>query len=114
MVGGRLVPGSSVGIFISVPEKDKRPNQTHLVLPKTLVTRVEGGATPAATSGDKESGDQEKQVPEGSVLVTFALSAPNAEKVIFAAEFGTLWLSLEPADANPGGTTVVTERNVYK
>ncbi len=47
-------------------------------------------------------------------MVTLAMTAPNAEKVVFGAEHGKIWLSLEPANAALGGTRVVTEKSVYK
>jgi pilus assembly protein CpaB len=47
-------------------------------------------------------------------MVTLALNAPNAEKVVFGAEHGKIWLSLEPANAAVGGTRVLTEKNIYK
>jgi pilus assembly protein CpaB len=47
-------------------------------------------------------------------MVTLAMTAPNAEKVIFGAEHGKIWLSLEHADAAVARTRVVTEKSVYR
>jgi pilus assembly protein CpaB len=47
-------------------------------------------------------------------MVTLALTAPSAEKVVFGAEHGKIWLSLEPANASVAGTRVVTEKNIYR
>jgi pilus assembly protein CpaB len=39
---------------------------------------------------------------------------PNVEKIVFAAEHGTIWLSAEPADAPNDSTPVLTKENLYK
>jgi pilus assembly protein CpaB len=41
------------------------------------------------------------------------VSAAQAEAVVFGAEHGTLWLTLEPKDARTGGTDVITPDNIY-
>ena len=48
-------------------------------------------------------------------MVTLAVNSHNAETIIYGAEHGTLWLSLEPPDAVMSGTRVVTrEETVNK
>lgn len=110
VLGGHLTPGATVGVFLSVPKDGEDPAQTHLVLNKVLVTKVDGGsATPAAV------GDDAPDTPaDAPVMVTMAVSAPDAETLIYGAEHGTLWLSLEPADAVVSGTRVVTRAKVNK
>ena len=46
-------------------------------------------------------------------MVTLALSAQQAEPVVFGAEHGSLWLSLEPEGAVTDGTRVLDPGNVY-
>ncbi|TQM96424.1 hypothetical protein FB476_1292 [Ornithinimicrobium humiphilum] len=41
------------------------------------------------------------------MLVTLALAAADAEKLVYAMEFGTVWLSLEPESASEDDTKVV-------
>jgi hypothetical protein len=48
------------------------------------------------------------------MLVTLALSSPQVEQVVFAAEFGHIWLTGENADADESGTRVVTLGEVYE
>jgi pilus assembly protein CpaB len=113
VLGGDLKPGATVGVFISLAKEDERPAQTNLVLNKVLVSKVDGGATAVKP----EEGDEPvtgAAVPEGSLMVTLAMTAPNAEKLVFGAEHGKIWLSLEPANATVAGTRVVTESSVYK
>jgi pilus assembly protein CpaB len=50
----------------------------------------------------------------GSLTITFAVTAKQAEAIVFGQEHGSLWLSLEPKDAKTGGTTVLDDGNVYK
>jgi pilus assembly protein CpaB len=113
VLGGELSPGATVGVFISLPKDGGRPPQTHLVLHKVLVTEVAKGATAVPAEGDSQSGTA-VGLPEGTLMVTLATMAPDAEKVVFGAEHGTIWLSLEPVDAIETGTRVLTDRSVYK
>ncbi len=108
VVGGRLAAGTRVGVFLSLPKDDIDPARTHLTLNKVLVSRVEGGAAPAPTTDKKAT----TSASTNGVMVTLAVTAADAEKVVYGAEYGTLWLSLEPADAMLTGTRVVTRENV--
>jgi pilus assembly protein CpaB len=113
ILGGELVPGATVGVFVSLPSENDRPAQTHLALHKVLVSKVEDGIPAAQTDGQSPP-QNSTGLPEGSRLVTLALSAADAEKVVFGAEHGKIWLSLEPRDARVAGTRVVTDRSVYE
>ncbi|MFH5824271.1 Flp pilus assembly protein CpaB [Georgenia sp. AZ-5] len=108
VVGGHLAPGDTVGAFVSFAE----PARTRLAFNKVLVTDVQGGITPPAPT-DQEQAPAPDVAPTESVMVTLAVSAPDAERLVFAAEHGSLWLSLEPDDATTDGTRIVTEENVY-
>jgi pilus assembly protein CpaB len=124
-VGGRLSAGDEVGVFLSLSLPDGS-GQTHAVLHHVLVTQVQGAVvagapapgaasgtqTAAASSGSSSSGGS-SDASSGTVLVTLALTAQDAEAVVFGQEHGKVWLSLEPDAANTGGTTVVTQGNVY-
>ena len=108
-VGGRLVAGDEVGVFISQTE----PVTTHAVLHRVLVTQVQGAPAPADAETGTATASAGSAAPTGSLLVTLALTAEQAEGVVFGAEHGTLWLSLEPEDADLDGTEVITPDNVY-
>ncbi len=113
ILGGEVKPGATVGVFVSLPKEDDRPAQTHLVLHKVLVSKVEH-ANPAAPADGQAQSQNNAGLPEGSHLVTLALAARDAEKVVFGAEHGKIWLSLESADAIVAGTRVQTDESVYK
>ncbi len=103
-VGGDLTPGATVGVFLSSAEK---PYVTHLTVHKVLVTKVDDAA--AAPQSDGEAA--QPPAVDAKIQVTLATTATDAEKIIFTAEHGTVWLSAEPSNATTTGTTVRTEKN---
>ena len=103
-LGSNLRPGDTVAVFAS------DDNNTKLILHKVQVSRVQGGLSPAAS--EQTSDDKPAPLPEGSVMVTLTVSAASAEKVIFAAEHGTIWLSNEPTNAVAPGAGSVTGKSV--
>lgn len=111
VLGANLVPGDTVGVFLTVGQDPDR--KTHLTAHKVLVSRVQGGLAPVPVEG--KSVDQAAPLPEAtSVMVTLAVTAAQAEKIVFAAETGNVWLSHEPADADQNGTTIITEGNALQ
>jgi pilus assembly protein CpaB len=109
-LGGHLSAGATVGVFLSVPRDGDAPAATHLVLHQVLVTKVDGGSTTPVPEGD----DAPAAGAAASLTVTLAVSARDAETLVFGAEHGTLWLSLEPPDAVVSDTRVVTRDKVNK
>jgi pilus assembly protein CpaB len=109
-VGGRLAAGDRVGVFLSLDTPS-----THAVLHRVLVTQVQGAPVPVDTASDTgtDTASAGAAAPSASLLVTLALTAEQAEGVVFGAEHGTLWLSLEPETADLDGTEVITSDNVY-
>lgn len=110
VVGGRVTAGDRVGVFLSLKLPDGT-GETHAVLHGVLVTQVQGGAQPSGNG--KQGAVSGAGGSTGSLMVTLALTARQAEAVVFGQEHGTLWLSLEPKGANTGGTGVITPGNVY-
>lgn len=115
-VGSNLSPGDRVGVFVSLDGPDK--GTTHLTLNQVLVTRVQGvTAEQAAQSTDSSSdqgGNGSQPVPDGSLMVTLAVSANDAEQVVFASEYGHIWLSLENKNSTNSGTRLVTGKNAQQ
>ena len=119
-LGGLVTPGSRVAVTASFGAKDNSPASSHMILHQVLVTNVQltqasdsKALTNATTTSANGSGVKDGNAPTGRLFVTLALSASSSERVIFAAEQGTLWLSSEPSDAPAGGTQVVTRTNIY-
>lgn len=107
-IGGTVRPGDTVA-FISSFTLDG--NQTKLTLHKVLVTNVQGAAVTVAPAS--ETGESRPAAPEGSLLVTLAVDARSAQRIAFAAEFGTVYLAREPADAPAGATDIETIESVF-
>ncbi len=97
-VGGKVREGDSVAVAASFDD----PQTTRLLLQKVPVTDVR------TEQGARITGPVDGPAATGTVLVTLAVDAPAAERVIFAAEYGRLWLSWEPKEANEAGTKLQT------
>ncbi|WP_104524020.1 Flp pilus assembly protein CpaB [Blastococcus atacamensis] len=108
-VGGRLTAGDTVGVLVSLSDA-----RTHAVLHQVLVTQVQGApvAAPAA-EGTQTASSGAGPAPTSSLMVTLAVTAAQAEAVVFGMEHGALWLSLEPAEADTSGTEVVDPTVIY-
>src|SRR3954453_11373622 len=109
-VGGRLSAGNTVGVYVSLEGQDG--GSTHAVLHDVLVTQVQG-APAAPTPNASDDGSAPSAAPAASLMVTLAVTAQQAEPIVFGMEHGTVWLSLEPEGADNGGTTVIDPGNVY-
>lgn len=105
VVGGQLKAGDRVGMIVSREDEDDDSRQrSALEFPGLLITAVQGApAAPSAEEtaepGAQNSANAAPAVPEGSLLITVAVSAADAEKVVFANEFGSVWLSKETKDS---------------
>ncbi|MCH1883727.1 RcpC/CpaB family pilus assembly protein [Agrococcus sp. ARC_14] len=105
VLGGELEAGDTIGIFVSRGSTEA----THLMLHKVLVLAVAGG--PEVTID--ENGNEVEQAAASSILVTVALSAPDAERLVFAAEYDRIYLSLENADVSEQGTRIVDGEVIF-
>lgn len=92
-LGGRIEPGQKVGVVASFEEADARA--TSLLLDGILVTGVQAEEPPA-----DDADDEVGSVPEGSLLVTLAVTARDLEQVVGASEHGTVWLSSSPTGSS--------------
>jgi pilus assembly protein CpaB len=110
-IGGRLAAGDKVGIYLSEALANGS-GATHAVLHHVLVTQVQGGTapTPSSSGGTQTAA---ASTPAGNVMVTLAVTASQAEAVVFGQEHGKLWLSLEPDGAVTSHTKVIDPTNVY-
>ncbi|MBD1590684.1 flagellar biosynthesis protein FlgA [Arthrobacter sp. S1_S22] len=124
VVGGRLAPGDTVGIFISLPnggiEAKPEKETVQLSIHKALVTAVqrapEGAVAKPAPSASAEPAPDPRDVnlPTGLLMVTVAVNDINADKIVFAAEYASLWLSKEPLEAQDSGPRIMTRQDLYK
>jgi pilus assembly protein CpaB len=113
-IGGRLAAGDTVGVFVSMAGADGKP-VSHAVLHDVLVTQVQGAPAPVDPAAATESGTASAgaPAPSSSLMVTFAVTAAQAEAVVYGVEHASLWLSLEPEGADIRGTAPVTADTIY-
>jgi pilus assembly protein CpaB len=114
VVGARLAAGDTVGVYLSQVLPDGT-GQTAAVLHQVLVTQVQGAPTAPDpdTEADPETASASSGAPVTSLMVTLAVTAKDAETVVFGAEHGTLWLSLETEGDSTGATRVVDPGTIY-
>ncbi len=142
VMGGFISPGDTVAIFASfapfsvqgseveidgveveLPEElsseisVQTPDTTHVLMHKVLVTEVQAQNIPAEPEPG-EPGEprrpQARQAPSGNLMVTLALTTPEAERLVFAIEYGSLYMAQEPDDAPEEGTRIQTRATVYE
>ena len=107
VVGGKIQAGENVAVYFSFAGNNGASGTTKLVFQSVLVTDVQGA--PAPTDG--KTG---QAAPTGSVLVTLARPAADVQRIIYAAQYGTIWLSSEPADSVAGALPTVTREDVLQ
>ncbi len=140
-IGGLLEPGQTVAVFasfepfditstlvdlngeiVALPEsvaddaEGQTPNTTNIILRKALVTAVQEN-TGGSFGGDEDEGEGENSrlntAPDSELLVTLALSPSDAERLVFTAEFGFIWLAIERDTVPEADDSIKTRGNVY-
>ena len=119
VVGGRINVGDHVGFFLSFEAgayKAKGEDATtQLTVHKALVTAVQRAPQAASSEKPADGADPaDTSLPEGSLLLTVAVNDVDAGKIVFASEFGRIWLTKEPLDAQDNGPRVERKEVVYK
>lgn len=120
VVGGRIEVGDHVGFFLSFDAgafKAKPEDATsQLTVRKVLVTAVQRApqAAPAEKPAEGEPDPADTTLPEGSLMLTVAVNDVDAGKIVFASEFGRIWLTKEPLDAIDSGPRIERKEVVYK
>ena len=112
VIGARLSAGDTVGIYLSQKLPDGT-GQTSAVLHQVLVTQLQGAPAPADEAAEGDTETAAAGMPVSHLMVTLALTAKDAETVVFGMEHGTLWLSLETDGDETGGTRVLDPNTIY-
>lgn len=89
---------------------------THFLLHRVLVTRVQVEELPVERfDADGNPIDSGLLVPTGNLLITLALDTPDVGRLVYTAEWGSLWFTLEPIDAvDHEETSVVYRGSVFE
>ncbi|WP_332762825.1 Flp pilus assembly protein CpaB [Pseudarthrobacter sp.] len=120
VVGGRIEVGDHVGFFLSFEKgafKAKPEDETtQLTVRKALVTAVQRApqTEPAEKPAEGEPDPQDTTLPVGSLMLTVAVNDVDAGKIVFASEFGRIWLTKEPLDAQDNGPRIERKEVVHK
>lgn len=114
VVGGRIAAGDTVGVVALFAGDGPDGATAQQIFHKVLVTSVQRAATQNAGNNQASSEQANTQLPTGQLLVTFARSDADAQKIAFAAEFGKLWLTKEPASATESAPAVIKKVELVK
>ena len=123
VVGGTLTAGDTVGVFLSVEDSAAKSGGTQLTFHKVLVTAAQfsNGSTAksqeAAAEEDSSKGSLKSKKSSNSddtYLITVARNSSDAERIIFATEFGSVYLSKEPGNAVEGTSGVVNTGRLFR
>jgi pilus assembly protein CpaB len=100
-LGGRVKAGDQVAIMASFTSPDRT---------NVLVEKVSVAALQSDSSTDK--GENADAAPHGNVTVTVAVAPADASRLVFALEYGRVWLAGETAATAPLGNPAVSAANV--
>jgi pilus assembly protein CpaB len=137
-VGGELAPGDLVAVVASFgpfdingvepsevdPDADEpdeeavdlpqTPNSSGIILHKAIVTNVQVEELPAETTTESAEEQGVAVAPTGNLLITIAAEAAYIEKIVFTAEWGSVWLALEGELAAEEFDQVQTRNLIYR
>lgn len=89
---------------------------THILVHNALVVEVQADSAPTF-SGTDEEGELEASsallAPSTSFIITFALEPADVERMVFAAQYGSLWLASQTPD-DTGPTQIVTLSEIFE
>jgi pilus assembly protein CpaB len=127
VAGGVLKAGDTVGVFLSLEQASDaqsgaKASKTQLAFHKVLVTGAQfsdGAATQTGTdtaSGASQvsSTTSSKPQSDGNYLITLARNSADAGRIVFAAEFGKIYLSKEPGNALESGSAAVDSAGLFR
>lgn len=129
VAGGTLKAGDTVGVFLSLADATTdgqagtNLSKTQLSFHKVLVTAAQfsNGSASQTTTSDNAAGTSQVSSTSGSkgqsddtYLITLARTSADAERIIFAAEFGKVYLSKEPGDAVEASTGFIDNSRLFR
>lgn len=112
-VGGAVQPGDSVSVIAAFDEGEQPENSVGLLRGDVLVTRVQG-AEPVEIDAAVADDGTPTPAPTAESLVTLAVTGADAERLIYAVEYGRLYLARQPLDAAEFLSRITTAENVFK
>jgi pilus assembly protein CpaB len=106
-LNGQIKLGDTVAAVISAETKDG-DRLTRVVLHQLPVVSVTGAVASAADAEEDDKGKvKESSGSNAKVTVTLAMTEAQAGQFVWGMEHGSIWLALEPAQADQSGTGTV-------
>lgn len=113
VIGGRIQAGDTVGVIVLFA--DGAAGETaQQVFHKVLVTSVQRADSKPSTTTQDPKAQANTQLPSGSLLVTVARNDVDSAKLALAAQFGTIWLTKEPASTTESATVLVKKADAFR
>jgi Flp pilus assembly protein CpaB len=113
VVGGTVKAGDTVGILVSatvkMPPDDKEIPFTEQIFHKVLVLDVQKGSSTPVESEGKEAAE----VTYDTIMVTLARPTDDIQKIVWGQEFGSVWLTIEPEEADEKGSRPIDAGQVF-
>lgn len=138
-LGGELTPGDLVAVIASFgpfdingvepsqvdpdaevdasdveEELPKTPNSSGIIVHKAIITNVQVEELPSVDRTESAEAQGVEPAPTGNLLVTIATEAPYIEKIVFTAEWGSVWLAIEGELAAEEFDQVQTRPLIYR
>jgi pilus assembly protein CpaB len=122
VVGGKIAAGDTVGVFLSADAAVGGASGTQLTFHKVLVTAAQFSNGSAAKSQDEQAEEKtagtatakKTTSSDDTYLITLARNSADAERIVFATEFGNVYLSKEPVNAVEATSGVVTNARLFR
>jgi pilus assembly protein CpaB len=117
VVGGRLSAGDTVGIVMMAEIGADGAPTGEQVFHHVLVTSVQRAESKDSKDADGQQDPAAKantELPTGAFIVTFARTDVDAAKIAFAAKYGDLWLTKEPASATVNAPVVIKKAELFR
>ncbi len=101
-VGGQIEPGDKISLLVSIDidQNGQTVPATKTLLTSVLVTNIQTGgalALPDTAINPGQEEDRIRQTPASDLLFTVAVEPEQLQRIIFAKEYGSIWLASEPA-----------------
>lgn len=90
------------------------PTSTKIILHWVLVTNLQAEQLPRTVEEENQVAGAPDLAPTGNLLVTLALGPVDAERLVFTAEHGFVWLALEGSGVDDSDTPVQTRAGIYE
>lgn len=111
------------GTVVAIPETADGAEQlsgaaTHILIHNALVVEVQADFVPSFSSAEADEeggtvGGGTVLAPSTSFIITFAVPPIDVERLVFAAENGSLWLASQTPD-DDGPTDIVTLAEIFE